>query len=103
MALVARVRWCRAFPASATEESKTDDKSYHGGAIEDEIASLVSLALGIRCRSGGVTRRWWCQVDESKNDPLGYPFEYDHRPPIWTPPARGNAMLPTLAVQVDLQ
>lgn len=104
-ALVARVRWCLALPASATEDSKTDDQSYHGGGVDDEIASLVSLALGVRCRSGGVTRRWWRRRhDESEYDPLGYPVEHDHRPPIWTAPSgRGRAMLPTLAGQVDLQ
>lgn len=103
-ALVARVRWCLALPASATEDSKSDYRSYHGGGIEDEIASLVSMALGVRCRSGGVTRRWWRRRhDESEYDPLGYPIEHEHRSPTWKAPGRGRAMLPTLAEQVGLQ
>jgi hypothetical protein len=46
----------------------------------DEVASLISLGMGVRCRSGGVTRRW-----DIKQDPFGHPYEYDHRAPYLPP------------------
>lgn len=31
---------------------ETDDESYHGGLLQDEIAALISLSLGIRLKAG---------------------------------------------------
>lgn len=50
--------------------SKTDDQRYHGGLLSDEIASLISLSLGIRMKSGGATRMF-----DSSGDPRGRPTE----------------------------
>lgn len=36
--------------------NKTDTSLYHGGGITDEIASLISLAMGTRIMAGGMTR-----------------------------------------------
>jgi hypothetical protein len=47
----------------------TDDLYYHGGTLEDEIAALVSLLLGVRFKSGGITR--YFGIDK---DPLGEPI-----------------------------
>lgn len=58
------------------EIAPTDVSTYHGGDLFDEIAALVSLTLGVRCRPGGITRKWGVE-----DDPLGRPYEYDHRPP----------------------
>src|SRR3712207_6092699 len=44
----------------------TEESRYHGGGIEDEIASLVSLCLGIRCKAGGISRHF-----EPNNDSKG--------------------------------
>ena len=52
---VARIRWNTTADYDMTA---SDTDSYHGGGPDDELASLISLALGVRCRSGGVTRRW---------------------------------------------
>ena len=35
---------------------KTDVTRYHGGWHSDEVASLISLCLGIRLKSGGFSR-----------------------------------------------
>lgn len=100
-ALVARVRWCLG-PPPATVPAETDDKSHYGGEADDEIAALLSLALGVRCRSGGITRHWLRHSGEAQPDPLGYPIEFNHRPPMWTPPLRGRPFLPELPSNVDL-
>jgi hypothetical protein len=52
--------------------------AYHGGQVADELASLVSLALGIRLDNGGLTR-----VFGMKGDPRGLPievFNHSYRP-----------------------
>jgi hypothetical protein len=100
-ALVARMRWCPE-PAPAAGPVETDDKSHYGGQAEDEIAALLSLALGVRVRSGGITRQWLQQGDGAEPDPLGYPVEFSHRPPAWTPPVRGRPFLPGLPSSVNL-
>ncbi len=49
----------------------TDDASYHGGLLEDEIAALASLRLGIRLKAGGATREGGKPVAWSrKRDPI---------------------------------
>lgn len=46
--------------------------------VDDEIAALLSLALGRRFRGGGLSRRFWFNADA---DPLGQPYEYGRRMP----------------------
>lgn len=48
--------------------TKTDTDRYHGGWLNDEIAALLSLSLGIRLKAGGATRRF-----EPDGDPRGRP------------------------------
>jgi hypothetical protein len=100
--LVARVRWFLEPPPAAVP-AETDDKSHYGGQAEDEIAALLSLALGVRCRSGGITRQWLRHSGETMPDPLGQPIEFNHRPPMWTPPLRGRPFLPELPASVSLE
>jgi hypothetical protein len=50
------------------EMSKTATDAYHGGTLVDEIAALVSLALGIRIRAGNRTRDFQDNID-----PRGHP------------------------------
>jgi hypothetical protein len=52
---------------------ETDTTTYHGGYIDDEIAALTSLALGMRMKSGATTRRFTAQ----DNDPRGVPVAYE--------------------------
>lgn len=37
---------------------KTNDSAYHGGDLNDEIAALLSLLLGIRLMKGSITREF---------------------------------------------
>jgi hypothetical protein len=55
--------------------TKTDDRMYHGGELEDEIAALVSLCLGIRLRAGTPER-----VFRPNQDPKGTPVAHEGRP-----------------------
>ncbi|GAA2564611.1 hypothetical protein GCM10010435_41280 [Winogradskya consettensis] len=77
--------------------SKTRDKAYHGGDIYDELAALLSLALGIRCQSGGEIRRW-----DIASDPLGRHFEWHHAKPYLPPPSMQGSVLPHAAGDVNL-
>ena len=63
---VARIRWNTTADYDMTA---SDTGGYHGGGPAEEVAALVSLALGVRCRSGGITRRWL----RGDPDPLGTP------------------------------
>ena len=56
--------------------AETSDTTYHGGDIFDEVAALLSLALGVRCKAGGIIRRW-----DILDDPLGQHVEWDHDRP----------------------
>lgn len=55
--------------------SKTFTESYHGGTLVDEIAALVSLALGIRIRAGKITRDFHDNID-----PRGQPVGWGRQP-----------------------
>jgi hypothetical protein len=72
------------------KEDVTDETRYHGGDMFDEIAALLSLALGIRCRSAGRIRIW--ELGEG-NDPLGHPVHFDVDPPYLP---EGDARIPRL-------
>ncbi|MCB0170974.1 MAG: hypothetical protein KDJ97_10525 [Anaerolineae bacterium] len=48
--------------------TETDDSRYHGGNLADEIASIISLCLGIRLKSGGANR-----IFGIGGDPKGLP------------------------------
>ncbi len=57
---------------------KTDEDRYHGGGLADEIASIMSLCLGIRLKSGGISRMF-----EKSGDQKGTPvssWDYTHDP-----------------------
>lgn len=95
LAAIARVRWCGEVPNWDIEQPiATDDGSYHGGDLGDEIAGLISLLYGVRCRSGGELRRWLPGTNGVWDDPLGQPFEIGHRPPVWIAPHRRRTVLP---------
>lgn len=77
---------------SAIDFERTSVETYLGGWIGDEIAFLLSLALEIRCRCGGITRRWWSE----REDPLGTPSETTHRRPYLPPTDPGAPLLPQI-------
>jgi hypothetical protein len=59
-----------------------------GGNGADELGALVSLALGIRLRAGGIARSF-----ELPGNMLGYPHEIDP-PPYLPEPKSGITLLP---------
>ena len=62
----------------------TDAERYHGGVLADEIAALVSLQLGIRLKSGAISRMY-----APEDDRFGMPLALDtHRNPVPPLPAR---------------
>lgn len=92
-ALVLRMRFGLKIDPDMT---KTSDASFHGGDVFQEIAALLSLALGTRCRSGGLTRLW---IDD---DPAGIPIEQDHHPPYLARPSRSKPLLPRMTRLVQV-
>jgi hypothetical protein len=65
-------------PELINEDWPRNVDAYHGGQVADELASLISLILGIRLESGGLTRVFGMDAD-----PRGRPIEYfyqDYRP-----------------------
>lgn len=60
---------------SSPRMTKTESERYHGGSLTDEIAAISSLALGIRLKSGDLTRSF-----EPDGDPLGSPRAWNIRP-----------------------
>lgn len=49
--------------------NKSNVEKYHGGALKDELAALVSLRLGVRLKAGRLVTRWF----EPGGDPEGRP------------------------------
>ena len=74
VALVLRVGFYNKEHPFEPDWSKTDDVTYHGGWIDDELVSLASLCLGVRLASGGISRRF------SDRDPYGQPEKIAKRP-----------------------
>ncbi|HEV2828823.1 MAG TPA: hypothetical protein VGW76_14605 [Pyrinomonadaceae bacterium] len=58
---------------------ETDDETYHGGYLHDEIAALVSLALGMRLKAGDATRSYG--PEDTRGRPISYGFHEDPIPP----------------------
>lgn len=91
-----RINW---FIDSRTSyKVKTDITRYHGGWVTDEIASLISLRLGIRMKAGEMTRSFDCYSD----DPLGSPCSTRERAPQINIKARG-AILPSAVKTVNIE
>jgi len=67
----------------------TDYARYHGGGVDDELAALLSLSLGLRLRSGGETRVFW--NDQARGTPL---LVHHHAPYLEPPPFGRGSVLP---------
>jgi len=70
---------------------QTDHAVFHGGDAGQELASLVSLALGVRLRASGISREF-----DPDGDPRGYPHGFDEQVPYLPPPYR-DLILPYTA------
>jgi hypothetical protein len=71
---------------------KTRKESWTALAHSEQLAALVSLALGVRCRSGGRLREFW----DDHPDPRGQPTMLGHRAPILPEPGPLGPVLPHL-------
>lgn len=74
------------------DASKTDTESWTALGHAEQLAALVSLALGVRCRSGGGLREFW----NDHADPLGRPTMYGHHAPVLPEPGPLGPVLPHL-------
>jgi len=69
----------------------------HGGAASEELAALLSLALGIRLRAGGIAR-----VFHPSDDERGFPHQIDRSAPHLPQPARQRMLPYTMLRSVEL-
>lgn len=82
----------------STYPLKTDVSRYHGGTLRDEMASLYSLALGVRLKAGGVVREF-----EEGNE-YGKPrIPRPDETPIFLPPRDDRYILPFHPTERDLE
>jgi hypothetical protein len=70
----------RTDPYSPRDGWPSNVDAYHGGDLVDELASLISLALGFRFDNGGRTRLF-----EADGDPRGRPVFNQYRSPRLVP------------------
>jgi hypothetical protein len=89
---------CELHTVASRDMSETDAVAFHGGDDTDELAALLSLSLGIRCKSGGTNRLW--PIGEV--DGLGIPVEAWHHVPYLSPPKRRGPVLPRAHRRVNL-
>jgi hypothetical protein len=98
LSLVLRVELFEAINVGTRSPEQTDAAAWHGGGLDEELAALVSLALGIRLRSGGQIRIF---DPGSDADVRGRPVNYDHVQP-YLPQSRRAAVLPAVTGPVRL-
>ena len=76
MAAVLRLDWCIPERDPLPDMERSNQDTFHGGAMPDEIAALIALALGIRMQAGGVVREF-----RDEQDLRGTPVQHGHRRP----------------------
>jgi hypothetical protein len=74
---------------NAVNEDKTYEDNYHGGSLTEEVAALISLALGIRIKAGAITREF-----HRYGDPKGLPIAYGYGENPIAPPVNHSPVLP---------
>jgi hypothetical protein len=98
MALVLRVEIHEKIEPSQIRWSRTSVRGYTGADVGDEFGALLALALGIRCRSGGMIREF------EPGDERGQPREWEHLRPYLPPPRfRRAPLLPRMEREVSLE
>lgn len=73
-ALVARVQWHT--QPQPHPHKQTNHQHYHGGHFPDELTAILSLLLGVRLKSGNMTREF------SESHPYGRPLPDINRPSL---------------------
>lgn len=89
MAMVLRVGLHEPRRLGQVSWARTNVARYTGADLGDEFGALLSLALGIRCRSGGLIRRF-----NQTTHARGEPTESAHVQPYLAPPRWGPPILP---------
>jgi hypothetical protein len=69
---------------------ETDEAAYHAGYLQDEIAALLSLSIGIRLKAGEANRTF------APGDPAGRPISYGFIEDPLPPSVAGACVLPSL-------
>jgi hypothetical protein len=95
--LALRVEQALERPPPPEDLTKHVTGTFHGGWIDEEIAALLSLVLGVRCRSGGMWRSF-----EPGANPKGKPYTFDLQPPLLARP-REQPQLPHLPVEARFE
>lgn len=77
---------------------RTEESAYHGGGMNDEIAALLSLCMGVRFRPGKCIRDFYPRAVDQKGhprsfDPHSMPFVRRHGQQLIVPSAAGPACL----------
>lgn len=107
LAIVARFGAHRPDDGPRPIRLRTDYQRYTAVDVGEELSGLFSLAMEVRCRSGGLLREF-----ETSGDPRGRPIGYDHVPPrLETPswlhgtqlPGIGGRGAPQHRQQIDLR
>lgn len=69
---------------------QTDISTYHGGWLNDEMAALISLCLGIRLKSGGIIRTFGLDAD-----PKGRPqYHFLNEEPVFIKKTDNQYIIP---------
>jgi hypothetical protein len=90
MTAILRMDWSVPDREPLPDLTKSDQSTFHGGGLPEEIAALASLAMGIRLQAGGVVREF-----RDPHDPKGQPVQHGHRRPIL--PTSRERIIPSLA------
>jgi hypothetical protein len=85
-ALTLRVEFWGA--AERPDLSVTDMTRYHGGWLADELSALMSLLMGVRLKSGGISRRF------DAGDSIGNPYADTQAPMSPLPPRQRRWIIP---------
>lgn len=94
--IILRIYWYTSYQLKCNV--KTDASQYHGGHINDEIAALVSLKLGIRLKSGSMTRTF----HDFYNDQLGSPRSPTNPPPQLIVQDKQHLIIPGVVKEVNI-
>ncbi len=76
---------------------ETDDESYHCGYLQDEIAALISLSLGIRLKAGDQIRMF------GPDDPTGRPVSWGYTDDPVLPDMPASPILPKVTDEHRLE
>ena len=86
-------------PNGPDRPKKSSSEHWVAVSLEDQLACLLSLALGVRLRSGGAIRRF---SSDAGADPAGRPAFYAHSAPKLSSPLRASVIPDIAGADVNL-